>query len=796
MKFRLVGYGLLVTLLMLSIIAFISYFIVEVIIQSKSLSSLLNQFIWTEESEFWRSFSKDQGTLMTSEFSISSFQGSSINHDSLEFKSMDWIKNFVFDRSVNLKNIEFKDNDETISSVYEMENEVVDIGTQAVKIVNPAMIRYLDSLSSLTKSNLFVYVLAKLFQDREQYIDLLKISFCVQNIFLDPKFTLYNYQIILEKKFGYQVIDYVKLFLDPEFGMFNDQGFYYWLKILYEKQVGNEDEYNYMFNTLNRKMNNIAGFDQSQILQYIFFDKENSLNLESQFANSMTYLSGKLKSYCKADPCTNEEINLLQWGKNIMNQFLNRDSIEGFTMNKSFNISHIITLDISSMSNATFTIEESRFLMSTDPDNSQYSLMSLSNSKFLENQLSNQDYPAIQKQFNLDSEDDAKAIFNFYSKIYNTLNDYSDNFKINYLKSSITQKGLLGSLHKLEIFTYNNITSLRMQDKIKEKNYNCLDIFDINPYLKMCNNIETNIDYESVIRLFVSAFFNLDSEKDAREYIKKVMQEDDSYLDKLFSPSSKVTFRVLLGEIEQDISDEYKCGNSCRKILAEKQFLDTNLFESLDINSIIDLKDNENYLDYIPELHSVITLLQNNTQEASTCNFLSNDVLNYNTNSILNINQLSLIYTYAQLNNKFNLINFLKVRCDPKILSKSFEYFFIAWGLDDFYINFEVKELFVPYQDKFLEKVKKQKEIDIGLPDINTSIDFKILSKKIKFEAKTGKSSINGLRRITKINDKSFVERNASYMFQSLLDYSGLNVFKFLAGEKSVLKFDNKSKIC
>ena len=66
--------------------------------------------------------------------------------------------------------------------------------------------------------------------------------------------------------FGYQKINYVKLFLDQEFGLFNDTGFYFWLKIVYEFVNKNNKEYKYLYNQLLRQSQGISDENISDIL--------------------------------------------------------------------------------------------------------------------------------------------------------------------------------------------------------------------------------------------------------------------------------------------------------------------------------------------------------------------------------------------------------------------------------------------------------------------------------------------------------------------------------------------------
>ena len=446
-------------------------------------------------------------------------------------------------------------------------------------------------------------------------------------------------------------------------------------------------------------------------------------------------------------------------------------------------------MDIAQSSPTTFTLEESEILMSTDPNNSEYSLLSLENSKFLESQMTSPDLSLIESHFKLDSQEKASAILDFYKDIHSTLETYSPRFTIDYLKANWTQVGLMNAYQTTEIYTLNNITSSRLGNKITDQSLSCREVFNVNPYLEMCTHLELNIEYLDVVKLFVSAFFNLDSEKEFREQIKKIMGQNDFFIDGLFGESSKVQFNILIREVLSEISEEYFCQDSCRKVLAETQFVYSNLFEKQGYNSLISIPGNEGLLPYIPELKSYIQLLldskysseDTNSQEPAICDFLSQNVLNFNANSIFNVNQLSLFFTYSELNNKYNLLNFLKIRCDPDVLLQSLEYFFISWGLPDFYMTTKIKNVFESYTSSFLQGVKSQNKINGGLPNLNPKIDFKILETNFKMQSFTGKDNLSNLRRLIHIDEVNVEDQNLSSIFEALLDYKNLKGVELLA---------------
>lgn len=426
--------------------------------------------------------------------------------------------------------------------------------------------------------------------------------------------------------------------------------------------------------------------------------------------------------------------------------------------------------------------------MSTNADDNKYSLLNMKNSEFLETQLTSPDLSKIQEQFNLDSEDKASSILKFYQDTYFTLQTYSDRFTTDYLKANWTQTGLLRAYEATEIFTLNNITSIRLQQKVDDRSLSCKEIFDVNPYLEMCTHLELNIEYQDVLKMFVSAYFDLDSEKEVREYIRRIMGQNEAFLKGLFDADSKVKFNSLVREVLADISKDFTCQDSCRQILAEKQFLFQNLFESQKAGSLYELQGNDEILKYIPEVGSYIQKLleQRRSEEGDdsedlvTCSFLSHNVLNFNANSIFNVNQLSLFFTYAELNNKYNLLNFLKVRCDPEILLKTLEYFFISWGLPNFYVDIPIQLLYEKMPSTFLENVKKQKEIDGGFPDIDPDIDFKVLNSEFGIEAFTGKDNLSDMRKLVSIDHDSVEQEDMTLMFQSLLDYRNLKGIELL----------------
>lgn len=130
--------------------------------------------------------------------------------------------------------------------------------------------------------------------------------------------------------------------------------------------------------------------------------------------------------------------------------------------------------------------------------------------------------------------------------------------------------------------------------------------------------------------------------------------------------------------------------------------------------------------------------------------------------------------TYAELNNKFNLLNFLKIRCEPIVLRKALEYFFISWGLPSFYKVLPIKNIFMLYQDDFLQKIRDLPAENGGRPDILTRIDFGIEGKSMVFKSNTGAKDIGLLRSIEALNGRDMTKDNVTYMFQALLDSSVL----------------------
>jgi hypothetical protein len=182
------------------------------------------------------------------------------------------------------------------------------------------------------------------------------------------------------------------------------------------------------------------------------------------------------------------------------------------------------------------------------------------------------------------------------------------------------------------------------------------------------------------------------------------------------------------------------------------------------------------------------------SQETSTCEFLSSNVLDFNANSIFNVNQLSLFYTYSELNNKYNLLNFLKIRCDPHILLQTLEYYFMAWGLSDFYFSKDIKSIFESYESDFLKNVNQQKEIDGGKSKLSPLIDFKINSSDFRIIALTGKGELSDIGKVIEVDGKEVSSLNVSTIFEALLDYKNLKGMEMLASHFK-LKSSSNGKI-
>ena len=335
MKYRIIGYGTIASILMLGIAGFLIYFVIQVIIENKSLKSILDDFVWKESNSFWQQFSKANGVLMTSEYSIASFSDS-INQITLEHSSQSWLNNFVFDRVVDLTDAYFSSDKDQILANYEIKNDLVDITGEEVKVLNPSVLRYLQEIEKTSLSNLSVYLLARLFQDRTENLSLLRQSYATEKILLNQSFELTHLQMILNKKFDYNTVNFVKLFLDEQFGLFNDVGLYYWLKVLDHHE--NQDFYNYNFyrTKLQIFLEPYNTVNVSDLIDFVLFGKDNEINLLTLFNQVKGDYVTKIKGLCGDSPCTDKQLNLLQWGQNIFNKFLSDEGKDSHSLSCKF----------------------------------------------------------------------------------------------------------------------------------------------------------------------------------------------------------------------------------------------------------------------------------------------------------------------------------------------------------------------------------------------------------------------------------------------------------------------------
>lgn len=333
MKFRLIGYSTLVSLLLLSTLGFLVYFIVRVILESASLKSILNDFRWTESNVNWLNFSKDEGVLMVSEYSLASFSGP-FDHLQLEYSSQTWLNNFVFDRSVNIENIYISADKSKVLGEYTVENDLVDMTQDKVTLANPAVLRYIQELEKATTSDLSVYLLARLFQDRTANMRRLLRNYASQKILLNKKFNLTDLENVLNSHFEYNSVNFVKLFLDDQFGLFNDAGLFFWLQILDYYEAKETEKYNFHRTKLESFLNKYNTVSTHELVDYVLFGTpatpatDNPLNLKVLFDEVITDYQSKIKGLCGNDPCSDLELNLLQWGSNIFNKFLSNTPVE------------------------------------------------------------------------------------------------------------------------------------------------------------------------------------------------------------------------------------------------------------------------------------------------------------------------------------------------------------------------------------------------------------------------------------------------------------------------------------
>lgn len=603
MLIRVIGYGSIMTILILGILGFITFFIVETVIESNSLASLLDNFIWKNTNDYWKNFGADYGTELTSEYSVMWSRTNDLNHLTLLPNQLESTTNIVFDRTVNLKKALYTG--ETVSAEYSISNNIADVQAQEIRILNPAILRYLDKSQATSTSELWVYVVTRLFQDRTKGLDRLKLSYSVQKIFLDPKFTISEYQEAIENKYGYNSVNFQRVFLDVEFGLFTPDGLFFWLETLYYQIKDDVSNYEYNRNLLKNRISWSDSFNTEMLIDFIYQE----MGLADLYKSVMLDYEKQIVGLCGEQACTDNQMNLLQWGTNVYNKLLSNkvefgnDDLRDKNLQKNFNVSHVVTLDVSDTTNIEFSLELSASLMGPD---SPTSILNLQNSKFLEAQLSKSDPAQIMEKFKLETEEEANALLKYYSKVYTTLTNYSERFNIDYIKSEFTQRGLLKGLELTTTFTYNNITSIKLRDKITEQKLTCREVFNVMPYLDMCTKKELNIEYRDVISLFVSAMFDLPDEKEAREEIKQLMNQTDTFIENLFSGSSMLKFNELVDSILIEIGKDYQCQDSCRTVLGQSQFIEGRVFEDHGFASLMSQPGNDELIDFIPEIGAYI----------------------------------------------------------------------------------------------------------------------------------------------------------------------------------------------
>lgn len=601
------------TILILGILGFISYFIVETILESRGLNKILNAFIWNEKNASWKNFGSDFGTELTSEYTVYWSHNSDIDQLSLLPNQLTSTSNIVFDRNVSLKNPRYTD--ETVSAEYTISNNIADIQEQEIRVINPAILRYLDEAQTTSTSELWVYVITRLFQDRTKGLDRLKLSYAVQKIFLEPSFTISKFQEQIETKYGYNSVNFQRVFLDAEFGLFTPDGLFFWLETLYFELKKDNPSYEYNRNLLKNRISWSDSFNIEDLIDFIYDD----LGLTELYKSVMKDYEQKIKGMCGKTDCTDEQMNLLQWGSNVYNRLLSNNiksnshtQTEDIILSgaehlqKNFNVSHVVTLDLSDTTDLSFSLEESTSLILPSSKNS---ILNMENNKFLESQIENPDTNAIMQKFELDSTDKAMALFKYYQKVYTTLTNYSDRYQIDYLKSEFTQSGLLKALNLTTSYTLNNITSIKLRERITKEKLTCREVFNVMPYLDMCTHKELNIEYRDVISLFISAYFDLPEEKSSREEIKNLMNQNDVFIKNLFSGDSMLKFNELLDSILNEIGSDFQCTQSCRTVLGQAQFVYSQVFQDYGVESLQNLPGNEDIIQSIPEIGAYLKLV-------------------------------------------------------------------------------------------------------------------------------------------------------------------------------------------
>ena len=173
-----------------------------------------------------------------------------------------------------------------------------------------------------------MYLLARLFQDRTVDMAKLRQSYATEKTLLNADFVLSNLEVILNNKFDYNSVNFVKLFMDEEFGLFNNVGLFYWLLVLDCHENGDSENYNFFRTKLENFLQKYNTISVKELVDFVLFDASNSLNLKKLFTEVKDDYYKKVEGLCGKKKCTDEELNLLQWGSNIFNGFLS-DDVDG-----------------------------------------------------------------------------------------------------------------------------------------------------------------------------------------------------------------------------------------------------------------------------------------------------------------------------------------------------------------------------------------------------------------------------------------------------------------------------------
>ncbi len=374
------------------------------------------------------------------------------------------------------------------------------------------------------------------------------------------------------------------------------------------------------------------------------------------------------------------------------------------------------------------TFEESiRLLNKTttgDMTDNPYSLLNLTNGKFLIDNLNN--IQNIKVKFYL-TDAKAKALADYYNRTISSLRLASNSPELSYFRARFSRDGLIDALAVLRHYTFNNITMQGFNQLYNDRkgNYTCRDYFiDFQGRSlpeKICTDPIITLDnYGGIIIWVIAKYRNFQNDSidfPAFEFLKQRLKLTDKELDSLIENSQ---FSKTLAEIQDDFKNFFGCFEApCdRKFLSERQYYQSsitnlngnNKYPNLKVKSVAEFEGNKLLLNNkIPEIYGFYQ--KHFKYEGKIFGGEQDKVFNNNVGSlaspgsITNYFQFFLMYQFSKYNRTSDLAHSFNIWSPAQFFASYGDHLLFEWYLNGLIGQVNLSTILTGMNDPTLLKI-------------------------------------------------------------------------------------------